>query len=541
MELTKVQRKLLESLAEESKEINEGELHDKYSINPSDSIREGLLFSEGGYVELRKRDYIGVNYSSEAENLGDLPEFVLLNILRSECMIITESLEDRILTEDDLRSAVSELRNLGLISLEDKVSTREEIKRFGFVKFGDRILTSSYLGSAVSELRKLELVRLRKNKDKKLVVEYVDNGEKFKLERRNQIFRNIGTNNVLYKDSEEFEHIFSELKDLEKRRLIKIKERSSYYLRIKDEGRELLREGHEDKVTLLTPQMIKDGSWENVAFKEYDASVESKKLVSGRLHPLRQLALKVERIFRDMGYEFMVGGLVVDSFRNFDALFTPQDHPARELQDTFYLEYPQYCGELDGELVEGVRKTHEQSFKYKWDCMVARKNILRTHTTAVTARYLEEKSEVPLKLFSIGRVFRNEKIDAMHLPEFHQIEGVVVGDVNLRDLMGHISAFYKRIGLEGISFKKTFNPYTEPSMEIYAYHPALRRQIEVGNSGMFRPEMLAQFDFGNQRAIAWGLALERLASIIYNRPKIKDLIGADVDIDWLRGESKLWL
>lgn len=500
MKLTRVQRKLLEALVESDGEITSEELSEKFDINNSDIVREGTLFKNQGYVSFQERGYVEVDYLDgfEAYRERDLPEFTLLKKLEKEFVITSSNLEG-LLKKQEIGPAINELIKLGLISTE------------------------------------------REDKEAPLIIIYKPNGTSQRIVNRNETLKIIREQNVLDARTKYFEEFDSCLEELEKRKLVRLKERTVYTLKIFDDGRKILASEITEEVTILTPEIIANGSWKETNFKEYDPTLESKRLVTGKLHPLRQLALYVERIFRDMGYEFMAGGLVVDSFHNFDALFTQQDHPAREMQDTFFLEYPMHCKELPEGLIDRVRETHEKAFKYNWNYRIAQKNILRTHTTAVTAKYLAERNEVPLKLFSIGRVFRNEKIDAMHLPEFHQIEGVVVGDVNLRDLIGHISTFYGRIGLKDIKFKKTFNPYTEPSMEIYAYHPTLNKHIEVGNSGMFRPEMLNQFGYGDQRAIAWGLALERLASIIYDKPKIKDLIGTEVDIDWLRGESKLWL
>ncbi|XP_006813594.1 phenylalanine--tRNA ligase alpha subunit-like, partial [Saccoglossus kowalevskii] len=116
----------------------------------------------------------------------------------------------------------------------------------------------------------------------------------------------------------------------------------------------------------------------------------------------------------------------------------------------------------------------------------------------------------PAKYFSIDRVFRNETLDATHLAEFHQIEGVVVDyGLALGDLIGIIHAFFKKLGITKIRFKPAYNPYTEPSMEIFSYHEGLQKWVEVGNSGVFRPEMLLPMGLPEDvSVIAWGLSLE---------------------------------
>lgn len=126
--------------------------------------------------------------------------------------------------------------------------------------------------------------------------------------------------------------------------------------------------------------------------------------------------------------------------------------------------------------------------RYDWKLEEAQKNLLRTHTTAVSARMLyklanQEGGFVPAKYFSIDRVFRNETLDATHLAEFHQVEGVVADrNLTLGDLIGVIAEFFKKLGITQIEFKPAYNPYTEPSMEIFCFHPGLKKWIEVSGT-----------------------------------------------------------
>lgn len=138
----------------------------------------------------------------------------------------------------------------------------------------------------------------------------------------------------------------------------------------------------------------------------------------------------------------------------------------------------------------------------------------------------------PARYFSIDRVFRNEALDATHLAEFHQVEGLIADyDLSMRDLIGTIAEFFRRIGIEKLRFKPAYNPYTEPSMEIFGYHPDLKKWTEIGNSGIFRPEMLAPMGLPpNVRVIAWGLSLERPTMIKYRVRNIRDLCGHKVPV-----------
>ncbi|KAK9164150.1 hypothetical protein Syun_005052 [Stephania yunnanensis] len=186
----------------------------------------------------------------------------------------------------------------------------------------------------------------------------------------------------------------------------------------------------------------------------------------------------------------------------------------------------------------------ESSYEYDWKREEANKNVLRTHTTAVSARMLyklAQKPFIPRRYFSIDRVFRNEAVDRTHLAEFHQIEGIVCDrGLTLGDLMGVLHEFFTRLGMSNLRFKPTYNPYTEPSMEIFSYHEGLKKWVEVGNSGMFRPEMLLPMGLPEDvTAIAWGLSLERFefvspTMILYGIDNIRDLFGPKVDLSLIK-------
>merc|ERR1711871_91844 len=247
----------------------------------------------------------------------------------------------------------------------------------------------------------------------------------------------------------------------------------------------------------------------------------------------------------EMGFEEMPTNKWVDSsFWNFDALFQPQSHPARDAHDTFFMKSPQFangCG--CEEYYEHVKKTHETGGfgSIGYGCNFKKeetlKNILRTHTTAISAQMLYKLANqpggfTPKKYFSIDRVFRNEAMDATHLCEFHQVEGLVADrNLTLGNLIGTIKTFFEKIGITQVRFKPAYNPYTEPSMEIFGYHPDLKKWTEIGNSGMFRPEMLRPMGLPEDvRVIAWGLSLERPTMIKYRMENIRDLFGHKADI-----------
>ncbi|KAF8314792.1 hypothetical protein DL93DRAFT_2079983 [Clavulina sp. PMI_390] len=297
--------------------------------------------------------------------------------------------------------------------------------------------------------------------------------------------------------------------------------------------------------TDLTFEMMQSGSWKSTSFKKYNFDADGIPPNGGALHPLLKVREEFRNIFMEMGFAEMSTSQYVDSgFWNFDALFVPQQHPARDLQDTFYVSDPSESLPPPEAYYERVKQVHSvggfNSIGYRapWQPAESRKLLLRTHTTACSSRLLAQLAErkggfKPVKMFSIDRVFRNEAVDATHLAEFHQVEGVVADyGLTLADLIGFMQTFFKKMGIENLRFKPAYNPYTEPSLEIFAFHPQLKKWVEIGNSGMFRPEMLEPMGLPpDVRVHGWGLSLERPTMIRYGINNIRTLVGHKVSIE----------
>ncbi len=266
-----------------------------------------------------------------------------------------------------------------------------------------------------------------------------------------------------------------------------------------------------------------------VTIRTLDVTAKAPIIYAGRKHILQEVIDEVREILIGMGFEEIDGSIVQYSFWNFDALFTPQDHPAREMQDTFYIDIDtgRKASSNDGiasyELIKSISNIHEESWRYSWSMDEAKRLVLRTHTTAVTIRYLAEHRPKEASVFSIGRVFRNEKVNYKHLAEFHQIEGIVVSDdVTLRDLMGIQQEFYRRLGLSKVKFWPTYFPYTEPSLQSMVYHERLGRWVELFGMGIFRPEVTEPIGV-KSRVLAWGGGLERIAMLKYGVDDVREL------------------
>ena len=332
-----------------------------------------------------------------------------------------------------------------------------------------------------------------------------------------------------------------DLEALKKRKLVNKSVRKSLKI-TKGAG---FREKRVKKMADLTKEMLEGGSWGQLEFKSVNLKAMGAPVGGGGYHPLLKVRNEFRMILMQMGFEEMpTNKWVESSFWNFDSLFQPQSHPARDAHDTFFMKGE--CGttrNFPEDYYERVRKIHEEGgfesvgYRCNFKKEEASKNLLRTHTTAISAQMLyklanQEGGFTPKKYFSIDRVFRNEAMDATHLCEFHQVEGLIADrNLTLGNLIGTIKTFFEKLGLTNLRFKPAYNPYTEPSMEIFGYHPELKKWTEIGNSGMCRPEMLRPMGLPEDvRVIAWGLSLERPTMIKYKIENIRDLFGHKADI-----------
>ena len=263
-----------------------------------------------------------------------------------------------------------------------------------------------------------------------------------------------------------------------------------------------------------------------------DVEADVATVFAARTHPLKDTIDEIREIFVKLGFSEIQGTLTQSSFWNFDALFTPQDHPARELQDTFYLENIKSEKPATPKQIKQVSASHSQNWRYNWQLSESQKMVLRTHTTCVTIKYLAEKKPEDARVFSLGRVFRNEKVSYKHVVEFNQIEGIVVGNnTTLRDLMGIQKEFYKQLGLTKIKFWPTFFPYTEPSLQTMVYNEKLGKWVELFGMGIFRPEVTKPLGI-TKPVLAWGGGIERIAMLKYDLDDVREFYSNN--LNWLR-------
>ena len=332
----------------------------------------------------------------------------------------------------------------------------------------------------------------------------------------------------------------SAVSDLLKRGLLSREERRTVFVSPTAEGRKSLVAVAEAKqLDRLSPEVLSAGGWRGKALRPIDVEAKAPVFYPGRRHPVRDFIREVREVYISMGFTELEGGSVHPAFWNFDALFIPQDHPGREMQDTFYLE-----GLADRRLqrkgtVAKVASTHEDGWRtgstgwgYSWRIDEARRLVLRTHNTVLTVRALSKSREKEARVFAVSKVYRNENLDYKHLAEFYQMDGIIVGEgLNVRHLMGFLGEFYKKLGMKEVKLWPTYFPYTEPSLEVVGYSEAAKAWIELSGSGVFRPEVTIPLGV-RVPVLAWGPGIERLMLMRFGLDDMRDLYGTD--LSWLR-------
>lgn len=289
----------------------------------------------------------------------------------------------------------------------------------------------------------------------------------------------------------------------------------------------------ERDVADLTPELIRTGGWKG-RLKHYDVRAETAPIYPGKIHPLRRLIDEVREIFVSMGFTEFKGPIVESEFHNFDVLFMPQDHPARDEQDTFYLARPSAL-ELPTELVKRVGKAHilgcagSMGWGGEFDFERSKRAVLRTHTTGSAFRYLARHPEPPTMIFGIDRVFRRESMDSTHLPQFHQCEGTIHGEnLSFADLLGILKTIFEKLGFDEVRFRPGYFPFTEPSLEGDILVNG--RWMELFGAGVFRPEVTQPL--GLKSVLGFSIGIERIAMLKLGINDIRELYLSD--IDWLR-------
>ena len=246
---------------------------------------------------------------------------------------------------------------------------------------------------------------------------------------------------------------------------------------------------------------------------------------------------EVRTKFLSLGFKEMFGPIVETEFWDMDSLFMPQFHSARDIHGAYYVKDPKY-GQVDPTFLEKVKSSHEigkgttsKGWNYQFDINKTKQLILRTQGTALSARMLTSKDlEIPGKYFAVARCFRPDVVDATHAPDFNQVEGIIVEEnLNFTHLKGLLKMFAEKFGeTDQIKITPAYFPFTEPSAELHAKHPELG-WIELGGSGIFRPELVKPLLGREISVLAWGLGIDRLAMFNLGIKDIRELFSHNLE------------
>lgn len=454
-------------------------LQSKEALKISEDVKEVILLGENGKKALEQ----------------GLPERAFLESIKSKAKNLEEIEKSTGLSKQEISACLGLMKGKAAININS-----------------ERVVSISNQGRNLLEKESLEEALLKKIAKEEVNLHDLKAEEKFAFE------------------------------NLRKRKeIVKTSLKKEWTVILTDLGKRLVASNiSSDKaIEKLTSGMLKTGAWKNKEFRGYDIQTKAPRLGFGKKHFVNEAISYIKRIWLDMGFKEMKGGIIQTAFWDLDALFVPQDHPAREMQDTFFISKPAKGRIVDKDLYNRVKATHEngwttgsKGWQYKFSEQKSEELLLRTHTTVLSARAIAalKKNELPAKFFSVGKVFRNETLDWKHLFELHQVEGIVVDpNANMTHLKGYLREFYKKMGYEKVRIRPSHFPYTEPSAEVEGFHPIKKEWVELGGSGIFRPEVVKPLLGIEVPVLAWGLGLERIITAYYQITDLRDCYKNDLE------------
>ena len=290
-----------------------------------------------------------------------------------------------------------------------------------------------------------------------------------------------------------------------------------------------------EEIGQITPEILRRGEWKNASFRSYNINTPPQRVLLGRKNPYVEFLEGLKDKLNSLGFEEFDGPLLETEFWNCDALFMPQFHAARDIHDVYYIKNPTHAKAIEQPYLDQVAACHEDGWdtgslgwRYPFDRNFTRRLILRSQGTVLSAKTLP-KAKVPGRYFGVVRCFRYDKVDATHLADFYQTEGIALGEkVNLKTLLGLLKMFAVEVaGAQEYKFVPGYFPFTEPSVEIHIRHPKLG-WFELGGSGIFRPEVTKPLGIEVPVA-AWGLGIDRMALVALGLNDLRDLFTPDIE------------
>ncbi len=486
-------------------------------------------------------------------------ELLVLELLKKHGELSFNDLEKRSeLGKDKLLWAIENLSNLSLLELEYE-KNKEVILSLEGTKYAKHMLPEDELLKDLQSGREMKASDLQQEKDKIALQWCIKKGFLNVIDKRLILTKKGETQKVPTEASSFIALLFEKgysdeslskserelLDEFVLRSLIEVREKNTLRLvKISEQGLRSEYTKDEELIDELTRDTILKQTWNSKNFKSYDVTTPVQQEIIAMRHPLRLLLNDVKNVFSRMGFTEISGPIVEPSFWVFDSLFVPQDHPAREAQDTFHLSNPTKLPVLDKEHIKTIKKSHTKSWKIKWSEEEAESAVLRTQMTSVSVHYIREfmkrfmageELELPRKFFTVGRVFRNENLDYKHLTDFYQCDGIIIGkNLTMANLFDTLSKFYGSFGVK-TRFKPAYFPFVEPGAEIFTQMGENGEWLEVGGSGIIRREVTG-IDRKKISVLAWGLGIERM--LLINNKNINSVIEPyNCNIGWLRNRK----
>jgi phenylalanyl-tRNA synthetase alpha chain len=465
----------------------DGGLSEVKGILKNEFLRAGMWLDNKGLIQTHKTKtrYIQLDELGKKYVKSKLPELAVLAVLKKRPHTLDEL--KRIFPEDELRFAVGYL------------------KQKSYVEFRSGTLAITDTGLRIKLTLEFKLL---------LKIAKLDEIKVFELMPEEQ-------------------YAYQQLK--KRKKLVQEIERVFITLSITDLGKQVIQNlSDEKRIGTLTSAMIKTGSWKDAKLRRYDVSAPVPRIYPGKKQPYMAYLDDIRAKLVKMGFKEMTGPIVETEFWNFDALFQPQHHAARIESDTYSTKYP-LTGKIPADISKRVKTSHENSWQYDWSEKIAKQLLLRAHTTALSARQLAKGVDIPGKYFGIARCYRPDVLDATHLVEFNQIEGIVIDEnLSFKNLLGLLKQLALEFaGVEKVRFTPDYYPFTEPSVQMDGYHPKLG-WIELAGAGIFRPELTEPLGIKHP-VLAWGPGIDRLAMCKLDVNDIRYLFAQD--LDWIRKEG----
>jgi len=459
-------------------------------------MRAGMWLENKGLIETKRssRKIVILDAYGKKYVKSTLPEIKLISLIKKQDLSIEELSQK--LSRDELHFAIGYL------------------KKKGFIRFEQGVVSITPAGK-----------RLRLTPEGILILRIAKTGEL----------------DLLNLDDDELK-AYSALS--KRKQVIKTLEKQIINFKVTQTGKNIIPYIPTGKrIGNLTPSLIKNKAWDEVPFRRFDVSAQVPTVYPGKKQPYNQFTDSVRQKLVEMGFKEMTGPLIETEFWNFDALYQPQNHPARDWTDTYSLKHPKYGKLPNQKLVSSVKLAHEKGgetrstgWQYKWDSKKASKLMPRAHGTSLSARWLAKGVEVPGKYFATARVYRPDVLDSTHLIEFNQIDGIIIDkSLNFKKLLGLLKQFALEFaGTDKVRFLPDYYPFVEPGVQMDVYNEKLGKWVELGGAGIFRPELTKALGV-KEPVIAWGLGLDRFAMSKLGIKDIRHLFSHD--LDWIRGEK----